>query len=184
MSRIFFLPNMSIKTDESLADAGFSRSVFPIPPYAFLSGMLIRRDQLISPDDYLPGREWVNGSAVAHLLRAPALFLPPALFPLTHARSTPIRVPLSSGFSPSPTVASPTRYSFFPVSVHDPDLSPVIVHGDRRFIVSFPRPVDAAAMLVLDSRIIYNRGGHATARKHQKHRIRTEQMKVLLSAAR
>lgn len=71
MSRIFFLPNMSIKTDESLADAGFSRSAFRIPPYAFLSGMLIRRDQLISPDDYLPGREWVNGSAAAHLLRAP-----------------------------------------------------------------------------------------------------------------
>ena len=64
---------MSIKTDESLADADFSRSVFPISPYVFLLGMLIRRDQLISPHDYLPGREWVNIFYV-HLF-ARALFL-------------------------------------------------------------------------------------------------------------
>lgn len=36
------------------------------------------------------------------------------------------------------------------------------IASHRCFIVSFPRPVDA--MLVFDSRIIYNRGGHATAR--------------------
>lgn len=136
----------------------FRRTLF------LLLGMLIRRNQLIStPHDYFPGREWVNGSAV-HLFASS--FPPPPAASLPFDTRVQLRlVPLS-------------RFSLVENSLLDPSspriTSPFMISISRqsstRFIVPFPRPIDAAAaaaaaaMLVFDSRIIYNRGGHATAR--------------------
>lgn len=127
---------MSIKTDESLADADFSRSLFPIPSYVFLLGMSIRRDQLISPRDYLPGREWVNGSAVAHLLRAPVRTrsFPPAGSLPFDTRVQTLRNPLSNGFS---------RVDSSPLDILSRSRSRSLAsrrpRSHRCFIVSFPR---------------------------------------------
>lgn len=114
-------------------------------------------------------------------LFARALFLPPALFPLTHAfKRSVIRFPVDS---PASTVVLSI---FFPV--RDLDLSPVVVHAviavsSFLFHAAYRRGGDARVRFSYHLQPRRSRD-RSVARKHQKHRIRTEQMKVLLSAAR